>query len=261
MNAPADIRLVLSLAASPGASGYRMHNAGYKALGLDYLYLPRKYDGDIAAALTAIRTLGIRGASLTMPFKQSCIPHLDALSETARAIGAVNTVLNDNGVLTGHNTDAPAAQALIEAHLPWQQHPLLILGAGGMAYAFAYAANTLGAKAIICARDGEKAAQLAKRFQLQALPWDQRDLPGAILCNATPLGMGQHSELSLAPSLAGVFDAVANPAQTALVEAATAQGLPVVSGDMLSLEQACLQFTLYTAMPAPRQIMQEAMRG
>jgi shikimate dehydrogenase len=259
MNAPANMQLVLSLAKTPGTSGYKMHNAGYKALGLNYLYLPRRYEGDIAKALEALRTLGIRGASLTMPFKQSCLPYLDALSPEAAAIGAVNTVVNDGGKLTGYNTDAPAAKKLIEAYLPYKDKPWVILGAGGMAHAFAYVAKALGADAYICARSQENAEKLAQRFALKTLAWDTT-LGDAIICNATPIGMASHSEAKLqVSSLAGVFDAVVNPVDTALVSTAKAHALPVVTGDMLALEQACLQFALYTGVAAPRDVMHEAM--
>lgn len=265
MSAPAETRLVLSLAASPGMSGWRMHNAGYKALGLNYLYLPRKFEGDIAEAMRAIRALGIRGASLTMPFKQSALPHLDALAAEAEAIGAVNTVVNENGTLTGHNTDAPAARLLIERHLPWRRHRLAILGAGGMAHAFAYAAQALGANATVIARDTAKARALAQRFGLHTAPWgDAKALEGAIICNATPVGMAAHEEKThffSMETIMGVFEAVAQPAETPLAAAASARGLPLVTGGQLAFAQACLQFTLYTGKEAPADAMKEALHG
>lgn len=260
MSTPATT-LVISLAIAPGTSGLKMHNAGYKALGLNYSYSPRKYDGDIKVALDDARAQGIRGISLTMPYKISCLPFLDELSPTAKEIGAVNTVVNQNGKLMGHNTDAPAAEKLIREYLPWQSKPLVILGGGGMAHAFAYVAKKLKAKAYISARDEKKAEQLAQKFQLQTLPWGSDKVAGTIICNATPIGMnGQDGAFPFTvDNLAGVFDAVANPADTALVRAAKAQALPVVSGDRLALEQACLQFTLYTGHEAPREAMREAL--
>lgn len=265
MMVPADMQLVLSLAAMPGSSGFKMHNAGYRALGINAFYLPRRYAGDIAPALAALRTLNIRGASLTMPHKQTCLPYLDTLSPEARAIGAVNTVVQENGVLTGYNTDGPAAQSLIAQHLPYREAPLVILGSGGMAAAFAYAAQQLQVNAFVCARDADKTAMLAKRFGHAVLPWgDVAALKDTVLCHATPVGMRDAPEMvhyfqAALSRVRGVFDAVANPAETALVTAARAAELPVVSGDMLALEQACLQFEIYTGHAAPREVMREAL--
>jgi len=265
MSAPADMQLVFSLAMRPGNAGYKIHNAGYQALGLNYLYLPRRYEGDIGPALAAARVMGLRGVSLTMPYKQSCLTHLDALSPEAAAIGAVNTVVHDDGRLTGYNTDAPAAQKLITETLPWKDHGWVIFGAGGMAHAFAFVAQQLGVRASICARNTAHAEQLAQRFQLNAVAWgDTRPCVNALLFNATPAGMqGNHTAAfyseTMVAQCAGVFDAVANPAITPLITMARAKGLPTVSGDQLALEQACLQFELYTNHPAPRAVMHEAM--
>lgn len=265
MSTPADMQLVISLATRPGSSGYKMHNAGYQALGLNYLYLPRRYDGDIGQALTAARVLGLRGVSLTMPYKQSCLTYLDALSAEATAIGAVNTVVQEDGRLTGYNTDAPAAQKLITEILPWRDHAWIIFGAGGIAHAFAYVAQQLGVRASICARNATQAQQLAQRFQLTTTAWDEKKpLGDVLLFNATPAGMPGSSATAfysqtMVAQCAGVFDAVANPATTPLIAMARANGLPAVSGDQLAFEQACLQFELYTNHPAPRAAMHEAM--
>jgi shikimate dehydrogenase len=265
MTTPAEIKLVLSLAIKPGSSGYKIHNAGYKAFGLDYLYLPRKFEGEISQALEAIRALQIKGASLTMPYKVAAIEHLDELSQEASEIGAVNTVVNVGGKLKGYNTDAPAAKMLIEKYLP-SDKSLVILGAGGMAHAFAYAAKELNIKTFISARDEERAKYLVEKFQLETIIWgDWQNIKDMILCNATPIGMAGDETGSLPEdvinSLAGVFDAVAGPANTKLVKTAKSCSLPVVSGDMLALEQACLQFKLYTGIDAPRDVMREAMYG
>ncbi len=229
---------------------------------MPYTYLPRRYDGDISEALEAVRALSVIGVSLSMPYKCTCIPFLDKLSPEAEGVGAVNTVVNRAGILTGHNTDAPAAEKLIIEHLPWRDAPWLILGAGGMAHAFAYVARKLKVKAYICARDSEKAAALAGAFQLSMLPWTKDlGLKEYVLCNATSIGMPSQSGVLpfTAEGAKGVFDAVSNQAGTALVKAANAGNLPCVTGDMLALEQACLQFELYTGVKAPRQAMREAL--
>src|SRR5215831_16515879 len=99
MTAPAT-RLTLcgSLSLHPVGTGAAMHNAGYRALGLDFVYVPFKV-GDLAGAITGMRALGIRGCGVSMPFKQEVMPLLDALDPLAAHVGAVNTVVNDGGRL------------------------------------------------------------------------------------------------------------------------------------------------------------------
>src|SRR6187455_1204858 len=93
-----------SISLQPASLGAAMHNAAYRALGLDYAYVPFKVS-DVAGALGGMRALGIRGFGVSAPYKLTVIPLLDALDPLARRIGAVNTIVNDDGMLTGYNTD------------------------------------------------------------------------------------------------------------------------------------------------------------
>lgn len=261
----AKTKIILSLAKNPGTTGFRAHNTAFKELGIDYLYLPRKFDGDIKDALNAIRALGFTGTSLTMPYKIVSIPYLNNLSEPAKKIGAVNTVVNNCGELTGYNTDAPAAQKLLKLHFSWQKHGVVILGAGGMARAFAFALNKLGIKGFVAARNRSKGDHLAKTFNLSQIEWgDWEKLNDKIICNATPIGMVAGEKkidfpAQIFSSFAGVFDAVANPPETWLVETAKRHNIITVTGDMLAIEQACLQFELYTGKKAPVRVMKKAI--
>src|SRR6478735_2856444 len=101
----------LSRFASP--LGRRMHEAAYRALGLDYRYQPFEIT-DVRGALTGMRALGIRGCGVSMPFKLEVIEHLDAVDPLAARIGAVNTIVNEDSWLTGYNTDAWGARAAFE---------------------------------------------------------------------------------------------------------------------------------------------------
>ncbi|KTT72838.1 shikimate dehydrogenase, partial [Sphingomonas endophytica] len=106
-------RLCMSLAARPGTFGSRFHNHLYDALGLDYLYKAFS-TRDLAGAVAGIRALDIRGCAVSMPFKEAVIPMLDGLRDSAAAIDSVNTIVNDDGVLLGYNTDYSAVRDLIE---------------------------------------------------------------------------------------------------------------------------------------------------
>lgn len=161
-----------------------------------------------------------------MPYKMSAIPYLDFLSDAAEEIGAVNTVLNNGGKPTRQNTDAPAAQKLIGEKLPWGEKSSIILGAGGMAYAFAFALNQMGAKGFVTARNQSNLSQIAKKFNLTKIKWGEwNELQDKIICNATPIGMSSHKNKidfpkKILASFSVVFDAVANSSETWLVKAA-----------------------------------------
>jgi len=262
MNFPAaDATLVISLAARPGAFGFAVHNAGYQALGLNYFYKPMTCD-DIAAALSGVRALGIRGCSLTMPYKTTALALMDEVSPRAHAAGAVNTVVNDKGRLIGHNTDVVGAVELLKPHrnMPW-----LVLGAGGMARAFLQAARELQHHHItLSARDAERGRALAAEFGATFLPWDQRTkMIGCAVLNATSIGMTPDEKLSpwedasLAQA-ALVFDAVPQPRETKFIATARAAKILVITGRDLALAQAFAQFELYTGHPAPREVMTAA---
>ncbi len=112
-----DTRLCISLAARPSNIGTRFHNYLYDLLGLDFIYKAFTTT-DIAAAIGGVRALGIRGCSVSMPFKQDVIALVDRVEDSARAINAVNTIVNDDGRLTASNTDYIAVQRLIDEHRP-----------------------------------------------------------------------------------------------------------------------------------------------
>ncbi len=263
MNGPsADATLCVSLSARPGKFGFTVHNAGYAALGLNYFYKPMTCR-NLEEAFTGIRALNIRGCSLSMPYKVQAMALLDKIDSAAQAIGAVNTVVNDDGFLVGYNTDLLGVQTLVSAidyKTPW-----LVLGAGGMARAILQAANLLGqTEVFISARESNLAASLAAEFGVSAMPWAERNsLRGVILINATPVGMvPKVDEMPVDPGTVAeaytVFDVIASPSETMLINAARLAGVPVITGQQLAFEQACAQFKLYTGHDAPRAAMQAA---
>jgi shikimate dehydrogenase len=256
-----DTKLCISLAARPSNIGTRFHNYLYDQLGLDYIYKAFTTT-DIVAAIGGVRALGIRGCSVSMPFKQDVIALVDDVEPSARAIHAVNTIVNDDGHLTAANTDYVAVQQLIREHRLDPAMRVLIRGSGGMASAVATAFADLGfGDGIIVARNEETGRSLAARLSYQ---WreDLAGLAAPILVNVTPIGMAGGAgerEKSFDAALIGqadtVFDVVAVPAETPLIAAARSAGKRVITGAEVIARQAAEQFERYTGVrPTPELI-------
>ncbi len=259
-----DTRLCMSLAARPGNFGSRFHNRLYELLGLDYVYKAFTTT-DLPAAIGGIRALGIRGCAISMPFKEAVIPLLDALAPSASAIDSVNTVVNDEGLLTGHNTDYSAVRDLLADSDTDRAAPFILRGSGGMAKAVAAALRDSGfATGIIVARNEAAGRALAG---LYGYDWaaDVDGLSAALLVNVTPIGMtGADADALAFPAdaiaaCATVLDVVAQPPETPLLAAARAAGKTVITGEQVATLQALAQFILYTGVhPAEAQVADAA---
>ena len=253
-----DTRLCISLAARPGNTGTRFHNWLYRELGLDFVYKAFATD-DIAGAVAGIRALGIRGAAVSMPFKQEVIPLLDSVEDSASAIGAVNTIVNTDGQLRGWNTDYVAVRQLLAQFD--SRMTFAVLGSGGMARAVVAALRDAGFQSgTVVARNPSTGPALAAAFDYEwasALP---PALPQLII-NSTPVGMTGAPEadaLPVPPSAVeqadAVFDVVGMPAETPLVLLARSLGKRVITGAQVMSLQAVEQFVLYTGVrPTPAQ--------
>ncbi len=236
--------------------GTLAHNAGYRALGLDYLYKAFQVH-DLANAIAGVRGLGIRGCSVSMPFKEAVLPYLDALDPSASAIGAVNTIVNEQGRLIGYNTDAIGAQEVLSPFLRDLREPILILGAGGVARAILYALQQLGMKHIfLSSRSPEKSRIVAQKFGAHLIPWSEREQTTAsVLIHATPLDL----PIGMLRPFRLVMDVVVSPSGTSLIREAKKLGIPVIEGVTMALHQAFAQFSLYTGLEAPRDAMSQAV--
>jgi shikimate dehydrogenase len=246
--------------------GAAMHNAAYRALGLDWHYVPFAID-DLPGALAAMRTLGIRGFGVSVPFKLEILPLLDELEPLASRIGAVNTVVNEHGRLYGHNTDWVGAVRAVEEVTSLEGARVLLLGAGGAARAVAHGFARAGAEVVVCNRSNGRAAELARQMGGTPLPWAEREQPAGwdVVVNATSLGMGQvdgASPLSAAAlsSTAVVMDIVYKPLATLLLQHARQHGARTIDGSRMLLHQAARQFELYTGRDAPLEAMDAALR-
>jgi shikimate dehydrogenase len=255
-----------SLSLHPVSLGAAMHIAGYRALDLAFTYVPFKVT-DLRGAIAGVRALGIRGCGVSMPFKQEILPLLDALDPQAERIGAVNTVVNDDGHLTGYNTDARGALRALEEARPAVGARVLLLGAGGAARAIAHALADAGARVTIANRTVDKGRALALATGATAVDLDDaisRAGDFEVVVNATSKGMaGVDAESPLPASAlrAGqvVMDIVYKPIATALLQHAREAGAVEIHGGRMLLHQAAGQFELYTGHPAPLDAMERAL--
>jgi shikimate dehydrogenase len=260
-----DTTLCMSLSGRPGTFGSRFQNSLYEALGLDWVYKAFTTT-DLAAAIGGIRALGIRGCAVSMPFKEACIPLLDNLAPSADAIQSVNTIVNDAGKLTGHNTDYGAVGTLLRRNAIPTSTSFAVLGSGGMAKAVASALRDAGLKdGLIVARNAQAGRALADScgYTWQAELGDARP---EMLINVTPIGMAGGPEVdALAFPLAAIeassiaFDVVAVPVETPFVAAARAAGKKIITGADVIVLQALGQFLLYTGVePTSEQVAEAA---
>ncbi|WP_157218205.1 shikimate 5-dehydrogenase [Flavisphingomonas formosensis] len=260
-----DTRLCMSLSARPGNAGSYLHNHLYEALGLDYVYKAFSTT-DLAAAVAGIRALGIRGSAISMPFKEAVIPLLDVLEDSARAIESVNTIVNDDGRLTGYNTDYTAVRTLLARHAVDPATPFLLRGSGGMAKAVVAALRDSGFRhGTLVARNADAGRALAA---LYGYDW-RADLPAegaGLLINVTPIGMEgpDRDGFAFPPALIAActvaFDVVAQPAETPFILAARQQGKRIISGAEVIVLQSIEQFVLYTGVrPSGDQIRAAAI--
>ncbi|EJG2385953.1 shikimate 5-dehydrogenase [Kluyvera ascorbata] len=259
-----DTQLCMSLAGRPGNFGTRFHNYLYEKLGLNFIYKAFTTQ-DIEAAVKGVRALGIRGCAVSMPFKESCMTFLDAIDPSARVIDSVNTIVNDNGHLTGFNTDFIAVKNLIASHQLDTSARVMIQGSGGMGKAVIAAFRDAGfSDVIIAARNEANGTALAKQygFQWQAQP-EADDID--ILVNVTPIGMagGKESEQlafneTMVARASVVFDVVALPPETPVIQLAQRLGKKTISGAEVIALQAVEQFVMYTGVRPDDALVAEA---
>jgi len=251
--------------------------AGYAAAGLNYRYITCKVlPEDFDDAMKGMRAMNMRGMNLTMPHKIKVIPHLDKLSEAARIIGAVNTVVREGDRLLGENTDGKGfVRSLVEAEIALKGKTITMLGAGGAAKAIGVECALAGAeKIIIINRSRERGEELVKTItentatKAEYIPWEgTASIPAEtqILINATCVGLHPNADecpdINYAEIVSGmvVCDVVFNPAMPLFLKKAEQQGAKVITGLGMLVNQAALNFGLWTGEKAPREIMMQAL--
>ena len=257
-----------------------IHNAAFQKLGLNLVYLAFRVEA-IGEAIKGLRALGgFRGASVTIPHKVSAIPFLDEVEPTARHIGAINTIVVNQGKLSGYNTDATGALRALRGGVgSLAGKRVIILGSGGAARAIAFAiagepgvagltllgvdgnerstlANDLRSKTTLAVVD----AHLDEGSLAQMLPDAQ------VLVHCTPIGMSPKTEASCVPATLlnpglAVMDIVYNPRDTRLLKDARQAGCITIPGLEMFLHQAVAQFELWTGQTAPADVMRAVLES
>jgi 3-dehydroquinate dehydratase/shikimate dehydrogenase len=255
----------------------RIHNAAFAETGLDAVYLPLWVEGDPAAFVRAMREFDFDGYSVTIPHKQAVMAAADEIEPLARQIGAVNTIQRRaDGSLFATNTDWTAGLAAIETVVGkgWLAGKrALIVGAGGVGRAMAFALTQGGAKVTLADIDEARAEALAEEVGAGTIPIASLQRGGAgdlprgewdALLNCTPIGMHPKIDATplprelLRPGML-VYDAVYNPLETRLLREAREAGCRTVAGIDHFVRQAVEQFELWTGRPAPVETMRRVV--
>lgn len=255
------------LAKDPSKLSFAMHTAAFANLGLDFTYVV--FDTlETEQALRAMRELGIRGYSLTIPHKEIALKFVDELSEEAKKIAAINTVINENGRLIAYNTDCfGISEAFSEKGISLKGKKAFIFGAGGAARAAIYCLQKEGAAKIFVAnRTNARAKALAKEFSLEQIDYSKLSTfsfsETDIFINSSPIG--SHLTDDKYPFEPDVFDKnhlifEMVTRETELVKSATKKGAMCISGLRMLLFQAVKQFEYFTGERAPVSVMEEAL--
>lgn len=251
-----------------------IHNAAFRRLGLNYVYLAWRVES-IGDAIRGLRALGnFRGASVTIPHKVSAVPFLDEIEPTARQIGAINTIVLEQGRLIGFNTDATGAlRALREGGAALAGQRIVMMGSGGSAraIAFALAVESKADTLMLLGVDDKERVALARDLRaktsvtVEEYSLDERALgrtvPDAqVLIHCTPVGMSPRADATCVPAALlhpglTVMDVVYNPRETKLLKEAKRSGCKTISGIEMFLNQAVAQFELWTNQSAPVEVM------
>ncbi len=243
-----------------------MHNAAFGKTGIKAVYLAFETD-DVKGACRAMRALGIKGYSVTIPNKERITKEIDEPDESVRRIGACNTVKNTHGLLLGTNTDWLGAVMALEKKMAISGKRAVVLGAGGSARAVVFGLKEKGMHVTICNRTLKKAQILAREFDCDAAELSEAEaLHAEILVNTTSVGMGDLKDKSPV-SKKGVLnyqlvmDIVYSPLETLLLRYAREAGKMVINGLEMLLFQACAQFEYWTGVEAPEKTMREALQN
>jgi 3-dehydroquinate dehydratase / shikimate dehydrogenase len=256
-----------------------IHNAGFRHFAMNKIYVPfRVPREDLSRFLDDAPALGVRGLSVTIPHKSEVIKKLTETDDAVRGIGAVNTMIFNDGKRLGYNTDYNAAMSCLDEALRTGQlqhekesnllrgKTALVLGAGGVGKAVVYGLYRRGANIVLSDINPKAAAALANAFRCRVIDWGGRHtVMTDLLFNCTPVGMHPNVDETpydkhhLRPSMT-VFDVVYNPESTLLVKDARSRNCAVITGVEMFVRQACMQFKLFTGQDGPADLMRDTIR-
>jgi shikimate dehydrogenase len=246
-----------------------MHNAAFRALGINAVYVAMDIT-EVKHAIRGLKSLGFGGVSVTIPHKEAVIPHLTAIDQVARDIGAVNSIAfipqgNGEVEIRGYNTDWIGANRALEKHVRLKGAKALIIGAGGAAKAVGFGLREAGAEVMITNRTIEKGEKLAKWLDCPFISRQGLEhLQGDILINTTSVGMEPYpADIPIEPRLVGnygtVMDIVYAPLTTRLLAEARNMGCTGIDGLDMLLYQGAAQFEIWTGKLPDVQVMRAAM--
>jgi 3-dehydroquinate dehydratase/shikimate dehydrogenase len=243
-----------------------IHNRAFHARRVDAVYLPFLVAAhQLTDWMKFAAAMPVHGFSVTIPHKQNILRHLDIIAPLAKRIGAVNTVWRKAGKWRGTNTDTEGVLKPLSRHLRLAHSSILIAGYGGAARAAAIALGDASAQVTITGRNMKTAQALAAAVKGEAITLREAAVRHFdALVHATPLGMLPNAEGCLFNERIPadiVFDMVYNPRETLLLKRAAQQGLKVIPGIEMLLEQAAHQFEIWTGDTAPRAVMREALEA
>jgi shikimate dehydrogenase len=242
-----------------------MHNAAFRAEGINAVYLAFE-STDVEGCLAGMRALGTKGMSVTIPHKSTVLLLIDEVDSLAEKIGAVNTIVNQDGRLIGYNTDAVGALNALEEHIDPAGKKCFIIGAGGAARAIGFILQDRGANIAIVNRSTERGEALAGAldcpfFRLNHIGNSEVE----IVIHTTPLGMVPNTDQcplheSFFKEGMVVMDIVYNPLETKLLALAKKKGCITINGLGMFIQQGAEQFRLWTGRKPPLSVMAEAVK-
>jgi shikimate dehydrogenase len=241
-----------------------MHNAAYAALGLDAVFLAFDVPPSrLGEAIAGARALGVRQLAVSIPHKQTVLAHLDAVDDTARRIGAVNTLTLRDGRWVGSNTDWIGVARALERETSVAGRRAVVLGAGGTARAAIFALRERGAHVSVLNRNVERAEALVRELGADAAgPLEQlARLDYEVLVNTTSVGLSSDASPVPAAALrpeAVVLDAIYDPPETRMLRDAHARGARCVGGKWMLVEQAVEQIRLWSGKTVPPELLARA---
>ena len=259
-----------------------IHNVAIELKKLDYVYLPFDIpSSNLKSALRGMTALGIKGFNVTIPHKESAIQYMNSVSEEVSTIGSINTILNDQGKLIGHNTDA---YGIFETLLPFKDdisgNQVCVIGAGGSARAVIYTLirHFKPKKLFIVNRNERRAENLkdyfSEKMKFSSIKTKELIPPTAfevmrdskLVINATPVGMHPNESDSITTSTDVfakgqiVFDLVYNPQKTLLIKTAIRSGAKTINGLSMLVNQAAKSFELWTGVDFPKEYVQKSLQ-
>jgi len=236
-----------------------MINTAFRRENINGVYLAL-HATRLSDLLACVRDIPLHGLSITMPYKQEILQHLDNTDAVTERIGACNTVIRtQDGKLYGYNTDVTGVVRPLEQRLHLNGAKVLVVGAGGSARAAVFGLRERGAEVFILNRTAAAGQKLARQARAKFLTRTQmRGLQFDVIVNATPVGMNGSKASPLTEKELNariLFDMVYTPAETRLVRLARAKGMHVITGVEMFVQQGARQFEIWTGKPAPADDM------